>query len=194
MRLRYILALLAVMVVMIGLTGCNASVEEKDHHHHDHVSIEDTDGGHDDSSTEEVLHDAMLFEQVEYAFDFKPTTPHLPTHLYKNIGNNEFVFLHFDKPVDQATKLLYTGQGIPGRFCKEDQDALPKVDGKLAYTHFHKKFVDSDNPQDGHGGVGGEEGWWFKHVAVAEFDMPWGHVTPGVDFNFMPTPPPVCGE
>ena len=30
------------------------------------------------------------------------------------------------------------------------------------------------------------------HVAVDEFDMPWGHVAPGPDPKFMPTDAPVC--
>ena len=105
------------------------------------------------------------------------------------VDGGGFVFLHFDKPIAEATKILYTGHTVPGKFCKEDQDALPE-----GFTHFHKKFVEGDNPQAGHGGKGGEEGYWFIHIAINEFDMPWGHVVPGLDKVFMPTPPPSCNE
>ena len=47
----------------------------------------------------------------------------------------------------------------------------------------------------GHGGsTPGEEGYWLKHVAVDEFDMPWGRVKPGIDMKFMPTTAPKCGR
>jgi len=143
-----------------------------------------------------LQHDANLFQLIQKGYDSVPTRPPLPNHLYKEVNNGEFVFLHFDKAISQATKLFYTGRAVPGRFCKEDQDALPLDNGKLAFTHFHKALVEGDDatPEEGHGGEGGEEGFWFVHVAAAELDMPWGSVSPGVDYKFMPTPPPSCAE
>ncbi|MEE8418498.1 MAG: hypothetical protein V3S02_00130 [Dehalococcoidales bacterium] len=43
---------------------------------------------------------------------------------------------------------------------------------------------------DTHGGKPGVEGIWFMHIAVRDFDAPWGHLQPGLDAAFMPTPPP----
>jgi len=148
----------------------------------------------DTQSNLESLSNANLFELIQSGFDYRPTDPHLPTHMYKKVDTDgEFVFLHFDKPVDQATMVRYTGNGVPGKFCIEDQKEIEKKYGD-GFTHFHKKKVNKDDatPEDGHGGSGGEDGFWFRHVALAEFDMPWGQVLPGVDYNFMPTPPPEC--
>jgi len=66
--------------------------------------------------------------------------------------------------------------------CDKPEDA--------GFTHFHRKS--SPNWDAGHGGAPGVEGYWLKHIAVSEFDMPWGHVLPGVDCNFMPTPITGC--
>ncbi|MBI2846978.1 MAG: hypothetical protein HYX82_03755 [Chloroflexi bacterium] len=94
--------------------------------------------------------------------------------------------LHFDDmDLNQAKNLNWVAWGVPGRFCKQDQERLEKQYG-AGFTHFH------DLKGDTHGGAPGAEGVWFVHVAVREFDAPWGHVKPGVDANFMPTPAPSC--
>ena len=146
------------------------------------------------SITESLSNSENLFDLILSGFDYRPTDPHMANHMYKKVDTDgEFVFLHFDKPIGQAAKVWYTGNGVPGKFCKEDQNEVEKKYGD-GFTHFHKKKVNKDGatPEDGHGGLGGEEGFWFRHVALAEFDMPWGQVLPGVDYNFMPTPPPEC--
>ena len=142
------------------LTACTRETE------HGHPELEEQIAA--------LEHNSDLYNLVINGYDGIPTIPRLPDHVYKEIDSGQYVFLHFDKALPEATKVLYTGRIIPGKFCKEDQDKLPP-----GFTHFHKAFVDSDNPQDGHGGVGGEDGYWFVHVAVAELDMPWGQVVPG---------------
>ncbi len=119
-----------------------------------------------------------------------PFTPTAPDHLWLDNGDGTWMFLHFDKPLNEATKAIYLGWAVPGRWCAADQ---PK-----GFTHFHRtaKVATWDA---GHGGSKpGEAGYWLKHVAPEEFDLKMMgmayHVTPGTDMKFMPTKPPQCGE
>jgi hypothetical protein len=109
----------------------------------------------------------------------------------KGSGNGTFLFLHFDKPLPEATKIIYTGWAVRGRWCAEAQPS--------GFTHFHRtaKVAAWDA---GHGGATpGEEGLWLKHIAVERFQMPemMGMperiVAPGLDRMFMPTNAPKCG-
>lgn len=94
--------------------------------------------------------------------------------------------LHFDDmDLSKAQNLNWVAVGFPGKFCKADQARLESEYGK-GFTHFHSMKNDT------HGGEKGEEGVWFVHTAVREFEAPWGNVKPGVDQNFMPTEAPDC--
>lgn len=96
------------------------------------------------------------------------------------------VALHFsDIDLGKAEHLNWIALGVPGKYCQTDQQRIEAQFGK-GFTHFH------DMQNDTHGGKAGVEGLWFIHTAVREFDAPWGHVTPGVDLKFMPTPAPAC--
>ncbi len=117
----------------------------------------------------------------------------LPDHVWATVDDKSVVFLHFDKPLGEATRVLYVGYGIKGRWCAEDQQNAEKLAGK-GFTHFHR-VAKVATPEAGHGGgKAGEEGYWLKHVAVGPaFKMPWGEVKPGVtDDKFMPTAAPKC--
>jgi hypothetical protein len=82
-------------------------------------------------------------------------------------GNGRVQFMMFDKPVsDPTAKLLFVGQGVKGRFCVESQPD----DGKTGFNHFHRVNTPATGDTSMHGAKG-EEGYWMKHVAVAEFDM-----------------------
>jgi len=103
-----------------------------------------------------------------------------PNHVWRILPNGDIESIHFDAAtLAEATKILYVAVGV------HVSDACQKPDDP-GFTHFHKKS--SPNWDAGHGGASGVEGYWLKHIAVSEFDMPWGHVLPGVDYNFMPTP------
>lgn len=94
------------------------------------------------------------------------------------------IALHFDDmDLSRAKNLNWVAIGVPGKYWKQDQERVEGLYGK-GFTHFH------DMMNDTHGGAPGADGVWFVHVAVREFDAPWGHVTPGVDQAFMPTPAP----
>ncbi len=131
--------------------------------------------------------DSSLVSAIKVAFNQQPYNPPLPDHLWAELGDGSYMFLHFDKPVPEATKVLWVGIAIPGRFCSEEQSKLP-----YGFTHFHRETCSEENADLCHGGKANDKGHWLKHVAVRSFDAPWGRVNPGIDINFMPTKAPSC--
>ena len=100
------------------------------------------------------------------AYTFEPVHPNPSNHLWLDEGNGRVQFMMFDKPVsDPTAKLLFVGQGIKGTFCIESQPDR----GKTGFNHFHRANTPSSGDTSMHGAKG-EEGYWLKHVAVAEFD------------------------
>jgi plastocyanin len=102
------------------------------------------------------------------------------------VNENVFIFLQLDNPDPaQATAIRYVGIGVKGVFCAETQP-------DRSFTHFHK--YDAPEYAAGHGSQPGDQGYWLTWVATETFDTRDGrHVTPGVDYEFSPTPPPACG-
>ncbi len=101
------------------------------------------------------------------AYTFEPIHPASPDHLWLDEGNGRVQFMMFDKPVsDPTAKLLFVGQGIKGRFCAESQPD----GGKTGFNHFHRLNTPASGDTSMHGPKG-EEGYWLKHVAVADFEM-----------------------
>lgn len=122
------------------------------------------------------------------SFTAQPITPPLPNHVWMDVGDGQWRFLHFDKPVsDPEARLIFIGEAVKGRFCSVDQPDK----GKTGFVHFHR-LVKPDVHEHGHGGLVGEDGLWLRHIAVGEFDMMNMHFTPGIAHNFMGTPPPFC--
>src|SRR5262245_12003230 len=100
------------------------------------------------------------------AYTFVPVQPNPPNHVWMDEGNGRVQFLMFDKAVsDPSAKLLFVGQGIKGTFCAESQTDH----GKSGFNHFHRTNTPATGDTSMHGAKG-EEGYWLKHVAVAEFD------------------------
>ena len=100
------------------------------------------------------------------AYTFEAVHPNPPNHLWLNEGNDRVQFMMFDKPVSDPTAvLLFVGQGIKATFCVESQPD----GGKTGFNHFHRTNTPSSGDTSMHGAKG-EEGYWLKHVAVAEFD------------------------
>ena len=134
--------------------------------------------GPENMPKEEILQLASFFD--DQPFLGGQESPRLA----KWVNNNTFMFLQFDKPsLQNATAINYIGIGSKGLFCKENQ---PNPD----FTHFHK--WNATEYRHGHGSLPGEEGYWLLWVAADEFDAQGRHVTPGVDREFSPTPPPSC--
>ena len=100
------------------------------------------------------------------AYTYVPVQPNPPNHLWLDEGNGRVQFLMFDKAVsDPSAKLLFVGQGVKGTFCAESQPD----GGKTGFNHFHRTKTPASGDTSMHGAKG-EEGYWLKHVAVAEFD------------------------
>lgn len=109
--------------------------------------------------------------------------PSMKDHRAYMLPTGGILALHFDSmDLKQAKHLNWVALGVPGKFTREEQQRVEAQFGK-GFTHFH------DMKNDVHGGQPGAEGAWFVHVAVREFDAPWGRVKPGIDDKFMPTPP-----
>lgn len=107
--------------------------------------------------------------------------PFTPEHVNKWVTDDSFIFLHFDEEdPSEANKLLWIGVGVKGVFSEDGQPG-PE------FTHFHQPT--SDSWDGGHGGDAGDEGFWLTHIAVDEFESPFGMTSPGVHYEFMPTPP-----
>ncbi len=145
---------------------------------------------------------ALLNEmkQLHQFFSDNPIQPAMPDHLIKELSDGTGIFFHFNKPVGQESMILWMGSMVPGRFCKADQERVQSTYGP-GFVHFHQQRIPGNDPMAGHGGKGGEDGYWFRHIAVtnvARGDMmagtgvPWGPVAPGIDLNFMPTLAPDC--
>lgn len=112
--------------------------------------------------------------------------PSMTDHRAFMLPGGAVIALHFDNmDLDRAENLNWVALGLPGVFCKDDQQRVEAEFG-AGFTHFH------DLTNDTHGGAPGAKGVWFVHTGVRDFQAPWGVVSQGVDHNFMPTPPPVC--
>jgi plastocyanin len=110
----------------------------------------------------------------------------VPPRISRWVNENVFMFLQLDNSdLAQATAIRYVGVGVKGVFCAETQP-------DPSFTHFHK--YDAPEYAEGHGSQPGDQGYWLTWAATETFDTRDGrHVTPGIDYEFSPTPPPDCG-
>lgn len=135
----------------------------------------------------------MVGQQLTRAFTPEsPFTPDAPEHLWFDVGDGSYLFLHMNAPFAQAMGLMFTGWAVAGRWCAEDQPS-PE------FTHFHRT-ARVGAWDAGHGGsTPGEPGYWLKHVALERMEMPAmmgmpaRTIQPGADAMFMPTQAPTCG-
>ncbi len=145
---------------------------------------------------------AYEMNQLVELYDDTPMQPHLPNHKVLMLDDGTGMFLHFNAGYGNEQTLNWIGTLVPGSFCKADQERVIEKYGS-GFIHFHKANTPGTDPTAGHGGVGGEEGYWFRHIAVRNIEQgdpaesggmafPWGPISPGVDHNFMPTTPPEC--
>ncbi|WP_290812272.1 hypothetical protein [Halovivax sp.] len=145
------------------------------------------DGGEGDLSADERDELVEIFDD-EWTNDAQQeANGYTPSHVWKWVTEDVFLFLHFDEPnPEEAENLLYFGIGKRGQFTAEDVPAGQEDD----FTHFHK--WEADGWEAGHGGQDPDQhGAWLVHHAVREVEMPF-HDEPigvGVDREFMPTPP-----
>jgi hypothetical protein len=136
----------------------------------------------------DARHDSRYWQQLTSLMEpveLKSMTDHRAYML----PSGYLLALHFDNmDLDKAENLNWVALGVPGTFCKKDQQRAESEFGP-GVTHFH------DLEADTHGGKPGAEGVWFVHVAVRDFTSPMseGPVEGGKpDSGFMPTPAPTC--
>jgi hypothetical protein len=131
------------------------------------IWVSSSHAGEGTALSPEVAKSIGLVLLKAYTFEFEPVHPNPPNHLWLDEGHGRVQFMMFDKPVSDPTAALqWVGQGIKGRFCAESQPDR----GKTGFTNFRR----TNNPATGDmsmHGAKGEEGYWLKHVAVAEFDL-----------------------
>jgi hypothetical protein len=109
-----------------------------------------------------------------------------PPRLSKWLNEDVALFVQLDKSDPaEATALRYAGIYLRGTFCKSKQ---PHTD----FTHYHR--LTAAQYSEGHGGSPGESsGFWLTWLAADSFAARDGRqITPGVDRQFSPTPPPDC--
>lgn len=115
----------------------------------------------------------------------------VPPRLYKWVNEDVSIFVQLDRPNPaEATTARYIGIGVKGTFCAEAQPG----GATGGFTHYHR--VSAPVYAQGHGGQPGESrGYWLVWAATDSFDsFDRRKVTPGVDYQFSPTPPPTCGS
>ena len=185
---------------LLALAGCLSGDDDEETNGDDDAGMDD---GGDDTGTGDETDDLTFdpaptgeelseddIETLIDVFDDEPFAggqaddgdPHVPSHLFKWVSDETVIFLHFDEPdVTEASQLLWMGVGKKGVFAEDDQPG-PE------FTHFHQ--YEADSWEAGHGGQAGDEGYWLTHIAVRDFEAPEWTVDLGVDYDFMPTPPP----
>ncbi len=127
--------------------------------------------------------DARYWTQLTSAF-MPVELPSMTDHKVFMVPGGVMLALHFDNmDLSKAENLNWVAIGVPGKYSRQDQERIEKQFGK-GFTHFHDLMADT------HGGKPGAEGVWFMHIAVREFNAPWGGLRPGVDQAFMPTAAP----
>ncbi len=108
-----------------------------------------------------------------------------PSHALKWLNEEVFMLTHWDADAPSAaSQMLWMGIGVRGDFCQADQ---PTAD----FTHHHASHAQTYDA--GHGGQPGQPGYWLLHIAVRDFESPFGQTGgPGIDHDFAPTPAPMC--
>ena len=106
----------------------------------------------------------------------------VPPRTFKTLNVKVLAFVQFDKNAARdATSLHYFGIWEKSTYCQSTQ---PSAD----FTHFHRLVAPSYAL--GHAGPPGSDGFWGTWIAAEEFQSQGRDITPGVDRQFSPTPPP----
>ncbi|MCU4751049.1 hypothetical protein OB919_03480 [Halobacteria archaeon AArc-curdl1] len=169
-------------------SATNTDDMSDDDHEDEQTDADDDEGDEDEDVADQPtlqrlvdLFDDQLFNDDQLEIDGERGS-YTPAHVWKWVSEETFIALHLDNPnPEDAENLRYIVIGKKGVFTEESQ---PDEE----FTHFHKR--DAEGWEAGHGGDSvDDEGYWLTHIAVDDFEMPWGEVEVGVDYGFMPTPP-----
>ncbi|MFW6181684.1 MAG: hypothetical protein ACOC8N_08050 [Spirochaetota bacterium] len=175
MRKNMIMIVLAAAVLLAGVPAFAGSREKLEARNREIADLQE--------QVARLETDAKFWRQLTALL--KPVEmPLMTDHRAFVLPSGLVLALHFDNmDLDKAENLNWVAIGIPGEYWKEDQERVETLYGK-GFTHFH------DMENDIHGGEPGAKGVWFVHIAVRDFEAPWGPVTAGIDHNFMPMPAP----
>jgi len=129
---------------------------------------------------------ALTPSAVSALFSVFPENPlqggQVPPRTYRTLNDQVLGFLQFDHNSATAAKeLRYFGIFKKSIYCQSTQ---PTRD----FTHFHDLVAPSY--AQGHGGAPKTDGFWGTWIAAEPFESQGRHVSPGVDREFSPTPPP----
>ena len=153
-------------------------VEEEEEEEVEEEEVEEEEEDVDTLQALIALFDDEPFNEAQFEVEGENRN-YTPHHVWKWVSDETFIALHVDEPnPEEAENLLYVVVGQKGAFTEESQPAEE-------FSHFHS--YEADGWEAGHGGGG--DGYWLTHMAVDDFEMPWGDVEVGVDYDFMPTPP-----
>jgi hypothetical protein len=126
---------------------------------------------------DEIADLAAAFDDV--VFTGGQHTPWLPLW----VNERAAIFLEFDSE-DVRHELRRYGLALRGTFCAQQQ---PHTD----FSHYH--LANARNFHEGSSATPGEtEGFWMLALAVDSFHEGGRAVTPGVDREYLPTPPRPC--
>jgi hypothetical protein len=117
-----------------------------------------------------------------------PSGEYIPRFAWKWVTEDTFIGLMFDHPEPtESSAVHYAVVGTKGLFTEESRPG-PE------FRHFHRPTAESW--EAGHGGEGGEQGYWMTHIATTQLNYPFHDepVTAGVDYDFFPTPIPEGNE
>jgi hypothetical protein len=109
----------------------------------------------------------------------------VPPRLSLWLNDEVALFIQLDeREPAEATTINYLGIYRVGTFCDTEQPP--------DFPHYHR--YSAPEYSAGHGGAPGEtSGYWLAWIATHNFEAGDGRqVTPGIDREFSPTPPPSC--
>ncbi len=188
LRPRGVLTLVAALLLLIFSSGANVSAQSSPYpeEHVEGMGTPEPLGTPTPEPTGIYLTPEEIAALVAEFSDNPLIGGQVAPRLSKWVTDDVFLFLQFDNADPaQATRLLDIGIGVKGVFCAEDQP-------DRSFTHFHR--YDASDYKEGHGGDPGAEGYWLTWAAVDTFETRDGRrVTPGIDYEFSPTPAPSCG-
>ena len=135
--------------------------------------------GEGNLSRSEIVELAAAFDDV--VFTGGQTTPWLPLW----VNERAAIFLEFNaERLREASELRRYGLALRGTFCAQQQ---PHTD----FSHYH--LADARSFDEGSRPAAGEtDGFWMLALAVDAFRERSRSVTPGVDREYLATPPPAC--
>jgi hypothetical protein len=135
--------------------------------------------GEGNLSRSEIAQLAAIFGDV--VFTGAQITPWLPLW----VNERAAIFLEFNaQPLREAYELRRFGLALRGTFCAQQQ---PHTE----FSDYH--LADAATFDEGsHATAGETDGFWMLALAVDSFHERTRQVTPGVDREYLPTPPPPC--